>query len=89
MDEMASEDERPSRIEGLTVWGRAKSILMGRSRGRNLIVLGVFLLVLAGAFSIVNRLLFSETSSSISYPFIIVGIIAIMWGMQRYLSEKE
>lgn len=86
---MAIEGERQSKIEGLTAWGRTRAILQGKSRGRNLIVLGVFLFVLAGVFGIINRLLFDDTDSSMSFPFVFAGILAIMWGMQRYLSEEK
>ena len=78
-----STDEKPSRIEGLTVWGRAKSILMGTSRGRNLIVLGVFLFFMAGVWATIDKVLGRE-ETGIYAIFIMAGMISFMAGIADY-----
>src|SRR5207245_2154027 len=41
-------EKRASRWEGLTVWGKAKAILSGKSRGANLVILAIFLVSASG-----------------------------------------
>jgi hypothetical protein len=80
-----SRDESPSRIESLTVWGRARLILMGKSRGRNLIVLGIFLFFMAGVWAVIDRLLAGpDAELSISAVFVMAGMIAFFAGIAEY-----
>jgi len=41
-------EKRASRWEGPTLWGKAKAILSGKSRGANLVILALFLVFASG-----------------------------------------
>jgi hypothetical protein len=78
--------EQPSKLEALTIWGRAKAILLGRSRSRNLLVLGVFLVVMGGATDVLSKTsgLPTETGSTLR----ILGVIAFVWGGMAYIRGE-
>ncbi len=78
-----SESERPGRLEGLTVWGRAKTILLGKGRGRNMLVLGVFLVVMSGIADALSSTARVPTEAGSTLRML--GIIAFVWGGMLYL----
>lgn len=78
-----SDDERPSRLEGLTIWGRAKAILLGKSRGRNMLVLGIFLVVISGIADAMSATTGIPTETGTTLRML--GIIAFVWGGMLYM----
>jgi len=72
------------------MWGRTKSILMGHSRGRNLIVLGVFLFAMAAVIDTIQKALVEADNDSnsiaIAAIFVFAGMIAFIAGIQDYRS---
>ncbi len=70
-------------------WEHAKKILSGKSRGGNLMILSIFLIVLGGWSSTLQSLIGTEPNTGgfdAGNAFIMLGIIAFMWGAQSYLS---
>jgi len=63
-------------------WKTAKEILKGKARGSKLIVLGVFLASVGVVIQIVY-------DNSVSFVFVMFGIIAFMSGIALYREEAE
>jgi hypothetical protein len=79
------EDEGASKLEAITVWGRARSILMGKSRGRNLIVLGVFLIFVGAIDDAIVRYVL-HGSESYAMIFVVMGALAFGVGLGTYVG---
>ena len=74
---------RSSRWRGLTTWGKAKEILKGKSRGANLLVLGVFLLVMSGVSDALSRT--SGIPTPVGDSLRTFAFLAFIWGGMMYM----
>ncbi len=81
----ADKEEQYSKLEGLTVWGRAKAILMGKSRSRNLLVLGIFLVVMSGVADAISYA--SGFPSEVGTTLRWLGVFAFGAGVATYVRD--
>ncbi len=78
--------EQGSKLENLTVWGRAREILGGRSRSVNMLVLGIFLVAMSGIVDALGQI--ASFESSVSIVFVMMGMAAFVWGGMLYMDGK-
>ena len=73
-------------LKSLTTWGKARKILSGKDRGRNVIVLAFFMFTIGTVVEFAGRLVLDE--DNIGMFFIVLGAIAFGVGLGAYLNPN-
>lgn len=70
----------------MTKWKDIRSILRGKNKGSNLIILGIFLVTLGASYQIVETVKMSSLGIT-SNLLILLGVMSFFVGFLKYVFE--